>query len=648
MTSMGSIASKVSSRLRMILSRRDWVYLLSLLAPLVVYNIALKILRVSTQADIPGPIGFLDQIRSDVLFNAGFAALWIGLFAVVRSGGLRSALLVLFHFSCILMMVLTTSSHFYFQTTGSPLDYTMISMTFSSFGEIQGIIAAEMNALHWLLISLVLLYGVAGPAVITRLARGDWHIPSWTRGRMPGGYGGIGGAAVCLVSGVFVLLSALPSVTGASNNFSRDAVVNLFMTEFASASSASIDQARIAASISPEDLPTDAELVETENTEKRNVVFVFLESSRASATTPYNPELETTPFMDELSRESLFAENAYAVVPHTSKSMVSAHCGVEPPLDTDMTESEPGAIPAKCLPELLGEQGYESAFFQSATENFERRPDLIENFGYDDFYSLEDLPREGYEEVNYFGYEDDIMLEPSREWLEEHRDGPFMASYLTITGHHDYNVPSDFDTGEHADDPLTNKYMNAVAYQDAFLENLFDQYKEMGLYEDTVFVVMADHGEGFGEHELFQHDNTIYNEGIKIPLLFHDPRRFEGGETVEEPVQNMSVLQTTADLLGFGVENNDYHGQSLARPIEEKPIKVSCWTENRCMSLIDGDDKYVYHFSNRAEESFDLAEDPLEKEDTADEKDDEEIREKRYELLEWQARVRAIYDEHNS
>ncbi len=631
--------------MRGVLGREDWIYLLSLLAPLVAYNIALKILRVFTQVDLPGPLGFLDQIRSDVLFNVGFAALWVGLFAVVRSGILRGFLTFLFHFSCILMMVLTTSSHFYFQTTGSPLDYTMISLTFSSFGEIQGVIASEMNSLHWLLISLVLFYGVAGPAVVTRLARGDWHVPAWTRGSaMAGGYGGA--VAVCLASGLFVVLSALPSVTGASSNFSRDAVVNLVMTEVASAS---IDQARISSTVSTEDLPTDASLAATEDTEKRNVVFVFLESVRAGATTPYNPNLDTTPFMDELSKESLMAENAYAVVPHTSKSMVAATCGVEPPLDTVMTESEPGAIPAKCLPELLGEQGYESAFFQSATENFERRPQLIENFGYDEFHPLETMPREGFEEVNYFGYEDDVMLEPSREWLEENRDGPFMASYLTVTSHHDYNVPSDFETKEYVDDPLTNKYMNTVAYQDAFLEKLFQQYKDMGLYEDTVFVVMADHGEGFGEHELFQHDNTIYNEGIKIPLFIHDPRRFQGGEKIEAPVQNISVLQTTADLLGFDIEKDNYRGQSLVdRPVEEKPLKVSCWTENRCMSLIDGDGKYIYHFSNKAEESFDLAEDPLEKNNVVDEKNDEEVREKRYELLEWQARVRAMYEQHNS
>ncbi|MGH3085703.1 MAG: LTA synthase family protein, partial [Rubrobacteraceae bacterium] len=151
------------------MTREDWIYLLSLLVPLLVYNIGLKLLRVFTQVELPGPIGFADQLRSDALFNLGFAAFWIGVFAISRGGALRGLLMFFFHVSCILAMVLTTSAHFYYKTTGSTLDYTMISLTFTSFDEIQGVIASEMNSLHWLLVSLVLFYGIAGPAVATRL-----------------------------------------------------------------------------------------------------------------------------------------------------------------------------------------------------------------------------------------------------------------------------------------------------------------------------------------------------------------------------------------------------------------------------------------------------------------------------------------------
>src|SRR3712207_3959195 len=181
-------------------------------------------------------------------------------------------------------------------------------------------------------------------------------------------------------------------------------------------------------------LPTETEFAPTRQTAERSVVIVFLESTRARSTTPYNEDLETTPFLAELAGEGLAFEQAYAVVPHTSKALVASLCGVPPPLDTAKTESEPGIIPARCVADLLKERGYRSAFFQSATEDFERRPQLVENLGYDDFFATEDMSKEGFEETNYFGHEDNIMLDPSREWLEENGDEPFLATYLTEIG----------------------------------------------------------------------------------------------------------------------------------------------------------------------------------------------------------------------
>ncbi|ABG03821.1 sulfatase [Rubrobacter xylanophilus DSM 9941] len=638
-----SAGRRMASRLRGLLAYEDWVYLLSLLVPLLVYNVALKVVRIATQLNVPGPLGFADQLRSDVFFNLGYAALWIGLFVAVRGRFGRAALLAAFHLACLLLPVLTTAAHFYYKTTGSTLDYSLIVLTLTSFEEIRGVIASEMTGLHWGLLSAVLFYGIAGPAVAVRLASGDWHVPVWAEGPSRPRGAWRPALATCLAAGAFVLLSALPSATGVGNYFARDAIVNMVLNEVATAR---IEEPQVVSSVSVEDLPTDTRLVPTPRAEKRNVVLVFLESVRARSATPYNPELETTPFLDELAEDSLMAENAYAVVPHTSKSMVAAHCGVEPPLDTKMTESEPDAIPARCLPELLEEQGYSTVFFQSATENFERRRALVANFGYEEFYPLESMDTEGHHRVNYFGYEDDIMLEPSRRWLEEHRDGPFMATYLTVTSHHDYNVPPDFETKEFSDKELVNRYQNTVHYQDAFLKKLFEQYKELGLYDETVFVVMADHGEGFGEHGLYQHDNTIYNEGIKIPLLFHDPRRFEGGRVVETPVQNLSVLPTVVDLLGYRIEGGEYRGRSLLDPLEPRPLKVSCWVENRCLALIDGDEKYIYHFGHREEEYFDLSEDPLEKDNIIGRQREERIDRLRNELLFWEAYVRAMYEQH--
>src|ERR687894_3090488 len=72
------------ARFKGLLIREDWIYLLSLLGPLLVYNVLLKVVRVATQFEVPGPLGFLDQVSSDLLLNLGYAVLWIGIFAMVR------------------------------------------------------------------------------------------------------------------------------------------------------------------------------------------------------------------------------------------------------------------------------------------------------------------------------------------------------------------------------------------------------------------------------------------------------------------------------------------------------------------------------------------------------------------------------------
>ncbi len=622
----------VMARVRSLLTREDWVYLASLLLPLFVYNVVLKVIRIVTRHGSPGPLGFLDQVRSDLLFNLGYVALWVGVFAIVRTRWARVVSLVLLHVSVVLVVVLTTSAHFFYEKTGSTLGWSFVVVSVSSLGEIKGAIGSETTALHWILVSAGLLYTVLGPALLTRLATGAWR----PRAKGAGETRKIL-LATCLAVFLLFSLSLVPSVTNAGNAFARDPLANMVVKEVASP--------ELEAEVSPDELPTDTRFVPTKETEKRNVVLVFLESTRARSTTPYNEDLETTPFLDELSGESLMAERAYAVVPHTSKALVATTCGFEPPLDTDKTESEPGILPARCLPDLLKDHGYQSKFFQSATKTFEERTQLVENFGYDTFIATEGMDKEGFDKANYFGYEDDIMLEPSREWLEETgEDGPFLASYLTVTPHHDYVVPDRYGQKQFAKDEVLNKYLNTVRYQDFFLKNLFAQYKELGLYEDTIFVILGDHGEGFGEHGLKQHDNTIYEEGLHIPLLIHDPRRPEGG-LIEVPVNELDVLPTVADLLGYRIAGGLYPGTSMLSASEDRTLMASCYHEQTCLASIRNDEKYIYSYGNRGEEYYDLSEDPYERHNLIEEQDEKRIDRLRNDLLAWEARVEASYEQ---
>lgn len=645
MSEFGNRVGRGVGRLRRLLKRGDWVYLLSLLLPLALYNVALKVVRISAQEQAPGALGFLDQVRSDLLFNLGYVALWVGLFAVFRKGAARWAVIAVFHVSTLLVVLLTTSAHFYYEATGSPLNLNLIALTLSSFGEIQGVVASEAETWMVALLSAVLFYVIAGPALITRLAEHDWYMPTRTAR-------GPAFARVAVFAAAFALagLSALPSTTGASDTFSRDALVNIFMTEVDKVRFADVTPDKSAA-LASETPPSQAE-ISGGSQNKRNVVMVYAESVRAQSTTPFDEEMKTTPFMQRLAQDSLLATEFNAVMPHTSKSLAASHCGMAPPMDAENTEADEDSLPSKCIPELLGEEGYESAFFQSATGNFERRGELVENMGYDEFYPLEALPTAGYDMVNYFGYEDDIMLDPGQMWLQQHlqQNGnqPFLASYLTVTSHHDYNVPPDFEKHQFAEDEQLNDYLNTIHYQDQFLQKLFAQYKQMGLYEDTVFVVVGDHGEAFGEHGRNQHDNVPYGEGTQVPFFVHDPQN-PRPERYESPSNHTDILPTLMDALGYEIKNGEYPGYSLyGSEREDRTHRMSCFQPYNCVSSIKNGEKYIFHYGNEEEEYYDLSEDPDEKNNIADEQSEEKLKERREDLLSWRAGVDEIYEDYRN
>jgi lipoteichoic acid synthase len=630
-------------RVRSLLGGRDWVYLLTLLVPLVVYDLTLKAIRVHTQEEHASLLGSLGLIRSDLLFNLGYALFWIGLFALARRGLARWLVVVLFHGVTVVVIAITTCAHFYFEETGSTLDLNIIVYSLTTLGEVNDVIASVTSPAIWALAAAALCYVVLGPWLVT------WLVRRWRRWRNRREFTGrivsvspIGAAVVCTVGVVLGLFAVPVESSGASISFSRDAVVNVIASQ--------VEYERLKevaedANVSPRQPPADTRLKPTAQTEKRNVVLIHLESVRSRSVTPYNEDLQTTPFLNELAKESLVAERAYAIVPHTSKAIVSVNCGIEPHIVREITESGPDGVPARCLADLLKEQGYDTVWFSSATKDFEDRPELVKNFGYDEFYPVESMDKEGFQRSNYFGYEDDIMLQPSREWLEKHKDGPFLATYLGVTGHHDYRQVDRYGSKDFAEDDALNRYQNEVRYLDFFVKNIIEQYKEMGLYDNTIFVIYGDHGEGFGEHDLNQHDNTIYEEGIRIPLIVHDPGRFHSGERVETLTNQMDILPTVFDLLGYEVEGGEYPGRSLLAPFKEgRTLFFSCFDDYRCLASLKGEEKYIYFFGNQPEEVYDLSSDPSESNDLAGELGDRELENRRKEVLTWYSRVNAMYE----
>jgi lipoteichoic acid synthase len=640
-----------------LLDHRDWVYVLALLVPFALYNLALKGVRVASLPDEHGLLGSVQLMRSDLLFDSGYALLWVGLFALARGGLLRAVVVGLFHAVTIFVTLVETGAYQFYEVTGSTLNFDAVLYLLLSPREVGTVAASEATPALVALMAGGLYYVFFGPLVITRLV-GRWR--GWEdAGEVASGsrtassaesgrrawFAFVGSiAAAC----VLVALSLLPAggPAGASESFSRDAFVNAALTGVEEAeNSRSVDagavRARLplGARLSPEGSPAA-------QPDKRNVVVIHLESAGARSMTPYNEDLKTTTFLDELSKRSLRADRAYAVVPHTTNALVATLCGIEPPIGRWQTYSLGDRIPSQCLPELLGGQGYRSVYFTSSEKTFERRPEVVKNMGYDEFYPLETMDKRGFEEANYFGYEDDIMLGPSKEWLEKNGDkGPILATYETITPHHDYLAPDRYGIKDFTKRDGYNRYLNSVRYVDYFVKNLIQQYKELGLYKNTIFVIYGDHGEAFGEHGRYQHDNVPYEEGLHVPMFIHDPKRWQSGERVRGLVSQLDVLPSVVDLLGYKVVGADYPGRSLLRPIpENRSLKASCWYEEACLASMRGDEKYIYYYGDRSEQLFDLSKDPSEEDNLAGQLSTKASKERRVALLRWAARVKAAYE----
>jgi arylsulfatase A-like enzyme len=192
-----------------------------------------------------------------------------------------------------------------------------------------------------------------------------------------------------------------------------------------------------------------------------------------------------------------------------------------------------------------------------------------------------------------------------------------------------------------------NRYLNCL--QDIFLKNLFDQYKKLGLYDDTVFVIYGVHGQEFGKHGRFLHGDTPWEEGLRVPLVIHDPKRYQNGGRVEGLSNQTDILPTAVEMLGYHVENGEYPGYSLLRPPpEDRTLMFSCISRRKCLASIKGYEKYIYHYDNQPEEVFKLSEDPLEEHNLADAYTKADLDKWREDLLAWLSRVNSRYSDGNS
>jgi arylsulfatase A-like enzyme len=135
-------------------------------------------------------------------------------------------------------------------------------------------------------------------------------------------------------------------------------------------------------------------------------------------------------------------------------------------------------------------------------------------------------------------------------------------------------------------------------------------------------VITADHGEEFDDHGDFEHGQSLYQELVRVPLIFVGPQVADPGRSVDVPVPLLDLLPTLVDVAGAPMPEL-VHGQSLLPVLAGgEPVEREFYTQNRVNrtnywedALFQGYTKLIYTFVRDKIELYDLRTDPGEQHD---------------------------------
>ncbi len=507
---------------------------------------------------------------------------------VFRAVGHR-AISIVFHASHALLYIIAVVEHQFLMKTGTQIDISLISYTTRHAGELSAVVGSGIDA--GLIIRIVVAascFLLACQVTLQQVCRS--HLKPTIL------------VIAIVISPFLIILSQPPGGTGTP--FSTRIFVDFFFPLF---------KQRVAQAetlVSPQPIYEPPTLLSDTPARRPNIVLFVMESSRADVFSPYSPgnDKAATPFFSQLATQGYLFENVYTTVPHTSKALTGILCGMYPRLQQTISESEPTSLPLRCLPHLLHELGYRTKFLQTAKGEFENRPGLLQNIGFDSWELQEDVS-DGYQEVGYFGLDEFAMLKPTIRWINSEKIQPFFLTLLTVSTHHPYQVPGMKEWPE-AEEEFAS-YLQAIAYQDRFANSLFEELEKDDLLTNTVLIFIGDHGEAFGEHYRKQHDVVPYEEGIRVPLLVYGPQWLGPIGAREGLRHHIDLLPTVLEFLDVPFKGK-LPGKSLFTTDGHPFVVSSCWYTDYCLALRQEHWKFIYHYGRLTPEIFDLKTDPYE------------------------------------
>ena len=342
---------------------------------------------------------------------------------------------------------------------------------------------------------------------------------------------------------------------------------------------------------------------------RRNVVVLIMESfSREYIGHYYRgtaDHVSYTPFLDSLLAHSLTWEHTFAngrkSIDAMPSSLSSVPYFIEPFILTPSSLNDLSGL-ADCL----GREGYRTAFFHGAPNSSMGFQAFARSTGFKEYFGMSEYCRD-----SRFGGRDDFdghwaiwdeeFMQFMALTLGERLEEPFVAGFFSASSHHPFVVPQRYE-GRFPEGNL--QIHKTIGYSDNALRRFFATAKEMPWFENTLFVITADH-----TNQLEREESKTSLGLFSIPIAVYDPRGELPTGTQPGVAQQIDIMPTLLRALGYDKPYFAF-GKNLLGGGEQWAVNYS----NGIYQYIDGQWLLLFD-GNRATALYNYVDDPLQKND---------------------------------
>lgn len=319
-------------------------------------------------------------------------------------------------------------------------------------------------------------------------------------------------------------------------------------------------------------------------TNQTNIILISLDTVRPDHLGCYGYQRNTSPAIDRLAADGVLFKNTYSTtswtLPGHVSLLTSLNC-LNHQVYFPLQKMNPDVLTLADI--LRTEQFYCAAFTGGGY--------LSETYGFSKGF-------DAYQEIKLHGDqairldEAERLAQLASRWLEDNKDKNFFLFLHTYQPHDPYanlspagrefleeNAEWDqvrmeplfsgkgrFDTqfSEKEKQNIIALYDGEIKYTDVFfVQPILDKLKELGLYEKSLIILTSDHGEEFFDHEAWLHDHSIYDEGIKIPLVIKFPDTEHKGRQIEKIARITDIMPTILEQMKIKTSYKQFDGASL-------------------------------------------------------------------------------------